>query len=138
MKILVVDDFATMRRIIKNLLHTLGYDDVNEAEDGTVALPMLHNEDYEFLITDLNMPGMSGLDLLRAVRADSTLCRLPVLVVTADANRDQIVAAAKAGVDGYMVKPFSAAVLQNKMSAILARTGQGSLKTAAAGKDETN
>lgn len=138
MKILVVDDFATMRRIIKNLLNTLGYEDVNEAEDGTVALPMLHNEDYEFLITDLNMPGMSGLDLLRAVRADSTLCRLPVLVVTADANREKIVAAAKAGVDGYMVKPFSAAVLQSKISAILARTGQGPLKAAAADKDETN
>ncbi|HCS28703.1 MAG TPA: response regulator [Spongiibacteraceae bacterium] len=138
MKILVVDDFATMRRIIKNLLNTLGYEDVNEAEDGTVALPMLHNEDYEFLITDLNMPGMSGLDLLRAVRADSTLCRLPVLVVTADANREKIVAAAKAGVDGYMVKPFSAAVLQSKISAILARTGQGPLEAAAADKDETN
>jgi len=138
MKILVVDDFATMRRIIKNLLNTLGYEDVNEAEDGTVALPMLHNEDYEFLITDLNMPGMSGLDLLRAVRADSTLCRLPVLVVTADANREKIVAAAKAGVDGYMVKPFSAAVLQSKISAILARTGQSPLKAAAADKDETN
>ena len=123
-KILIVDDFATMRRIIKNLLHTLGFDDVSEAEDGTVALPMLHNEDYEFLITDLNMPGMSGLDLLRAVRADSKLCRLPVLVVTADANREQIVAAAKAGVDGYMVKPFSAAVLKSKIEAILARSGQ--------------
>lgn len=121
MKILVVDDFATMRRIIKNLLHTLGYDDIDEAEDGTVALPMLHNEDYEFLITDLNMPGMSGLELLRAVRADHKLRALPVLMVTADATREQIVAAAKAGVDGYIVKPFSAAVLQSKMNAILPR-----------------
>lgn len=128
MKILVVDDFATMRRIIRNLLHTLGYDDVDEAEDGIAALPMLHNENYEFLITDLNMPGMSGLELLRAVRADNKLCALPVLVVTADANREQIVAAAKAGVDGYMVKPFSAAVLQDKMKAILARAEPGVLQ----------
>lgn len=138
MKILVVDDFATMRRIIKNLLHTLGYDDVEEAEDGTVALPMLHNEDYEFLITDLNMPGMSGLELLRAVRADSKLCSLPVLVVTADANREQIVAAARAGVNGYMVKPFSAAVLQEKMDTIFARTGTRvgqRLHNATVGKD---
>ena len=121
MKILVVDDFATMRRIIKNLLHTLGYDDVDEADDGTAALPMLHNEDYDFLITDLNMPGMTGLELLRAVRTDARLAQLPVLVVTADADREQIVAAAKAGVDGYMVKPFSAAVLKNKIESILSR-----------------
>ncbi len=135
MKILVVDDFATMRRIIKNLLHTLGYTQVDEAEDGTVALPMLHNDEYDFLITDLNMPGMSGLELLRAVRSDNVLCKLPVLVVTADANRDQIIAAAKAGVDGYMVKPFSAAVLQDKINAILARTGRAQGLKSLAGKD---
>ena len=121
MKILVVDDFATMRRIIRNLLGKLGYDDVDEAEDGTVALPMLHSERYDFLITDLNMPGMSGLELLRAVREDRNLRNLPVLVVTADANREQIVEAARAGVNGYVVKPFTAAVLQNRIETIFER-----------------
>lgn len=121
MKILVVDDFATMRRIIRNLLGKLGYDDVDEAEDGTVALPMLHSERYDFLITDLNMPGMSGLELLRAVREDRNLRNLPVLVVTADANREQIVEAARAGVNGYVVKPFTAAVLQKRIETIFER-----------------
>lgn len=121
MKILVVDDFATMRRIIRNLLGKLGYDDVDEAEDGTVALPMLHSDRYDFLITDLNMPGMSGIELLRAVREDRNLRNLPVLVVTADANRDQIVEAARAGVNGYVVKPFTAAVLQKRIETIFER-----------------
>lgn len=121
MKILVVDDFATMRRIIRNLLDKLGYDDVDEAEDGTVALPMLHSERYDFLITDLNMPGMSGLELVRAVREDRNLRNLPVLVVTADANREQIVEAARAGVNGYVVKPFTAAVLQKRIETIFER-----------------
>ncbi len=120
MKILVVDDFSTMRRIIKNLLRKLGYEQVDEAEDGAKALPMLHGGDYDFLITDLNMPGMSGLELLRAVRDDSSLSKLPVLVVTADANREQIVEAAQAGVNGYVVKPFTAAVLQEKIEQIFA------------------
>lgn len=118
MKILVVDDFSTMRRIIKNLLRKLGYEQVDEAEDGAKALPMLHSGDYDFLITDLNMPGMSGLELLRAVREDTRLSALPVLVVTADANREQIVEAAQAGVNGYVVKPFTAAVLQEKIEQI--------------------
>ncbi len=120
MKILVVDDFSTMRRIIKNLLRKLGYEQVDEAEDGAKALPMLHGGAYDFLITDLNMPGMSGLDLLRAVRDDASLSKLPVLVVTADANREQIVEAAQAGVNGYVVKPFTAAVLQEKIEQIFA------------------
>lgn len=118
MKILVVDDFSTMRRIIKNLLHKLGYENVDEAEDGTAALPMLHSDSYDFLITDLNMPGMSGLELLRAVRGDERLAHLPVLVVTADANREQIVEAAQAGVNGYVVKPFTATVLRDKIEQI--------------------
>lgn len=121
MKILVVDDFSTMRRIIRNLLHDLGYDNVQEADDGAVALPMLHNGDFEFLITDLNMPNMSGLDLLRAVRADEKLRNMPVLVVTADAKRDQIIEAAEAGVNGYIVKPFTAAMLQSKIERIFER-----------------
>ncbi len=121
MKILVVDDFSTMRRIIRNLLHDLGYDNVQEADDGAAALPLLHNGDFEFLITDLNMPKMSGLDLLRAVRADDKLKNLPVLVVTADAKREQIIEAAQAGVNGYIVKPFTAAMLQSKIERIFER-----------------
>ncbi|WP_372747195.1 chemotaxis response regulator CheY [Litorivivens sp.] len=124
MKILVVDDFSTMRRIIKNLLHKLGYEDVDEADDGTTALPMLHSDHYDFLITDLNMPGMSGLDLLRSVRQDPRLAALPVLVVTADANREQIVEAAQAGVNGYVVKPFTAAVLQAKIEQVFNTLGR--------------
>lgn len=126
MKILVVDDFSTMRRIIKNLLSDLGYDDVQEADDGATALPMLHNGDFDFLITDLNMPKMPGLDLLRAVRADERLKNLPVLIVTADAKRDQIIEAAQAGVNGYIVKPFTAAKLQEKIERIYERINSGS------------
>src|SRR5690625_6296011 len=98
MKILIVDDFSTMRRIIKNLLRDLGFSNTHEADDGVTALPMLRSGDYDFLITDWNMPGMSGIDLLRAVRADDKLASLPVLMVTAEAKRDQIIEAAQAGV----------------------------------------
>ncbi|WP_296984273.1 chemotaxis response regulator CheY, partial [Thalassolituus sp. UBA1505] len=111
MKILVVDDFSTMRRIVKNLLRDLGFTNTQEADDGLTALPMLQNGDFDFLVTDWNMPGMTGLDLLKKVRADDRLKTLPVLMVTAEAKRDQIVAAAQAGVNGYVVKPFTAAVL---------------------------
>ncbi|WP_096275340.1 chemotaxis response regulator CheY [Marinobacter sp. LV10R510-11A] len=121
MKILIVDDFSTMRRIIKNLLRDLGFTNVDEADDGNTALPMLKSGKYDFLVTDWNMPGMSGFDLLKAVRADENLKTLPVLMVTAEAKRDQIVAAAQAGVNGYVVKPFTAAVLKDKIEKIFER-----------------
>lgn len=121
MKILIVDDFSTMRRIIKNLLRDLGFTNTEEADDGNTALPMLKNGHFDFLVTDWNMPGMSGFDLLKAVRADENLKNLPVLMVTAEAKRDQIVAAAQAGVNGYVVKPFTAAVLKEKIEKIFER-----------------
>ncbi|WP_323752101.1 chemotaxis response regulator CheY [Marinobacter sp.] len=121
MKILIVDDFSTMRRIIKNLLRDLGFSNTEEADDGNTALPMLKSGQYDFLVTDWNMPGMSGFDLLKAVRADENLKNLPVLMVTAEAKRDQIVAAAQAGVNGYVVKPFTAAVLKEKIEKIFER-----------------
>ncbi len=123
MKILIVDDFSTMRRIIKNLLRELGFNNTHEADDGTSALPMLQNGDFDFLITDWNMPGMTGLDLLKAVRADPKLKELPVLMVTAEAKRDQIVEAAQAGVNGYIVKPFTAQTLKEKIERIFERLG---------------
>lgn len=121
MKILIVDDFSTMRRIIKNLLRDLGFTNTDEADDGNTALPMLKTGKYDFLVTDWNMPGMSGFDLLKTVRADENLKDLPVLMVTAEAKRDQIVAAAQAGVNGYVVKPFTAAVLKEKIEKIFER-----------------
>ena len=121
MKILIVDDFSTMRRIIKNLLRDLGFTNTAEADDGNTALPMLQSGSFDFLVTDWNMPGMSGFDLLKAVRADENLKNLPVLMVTAEAKRDQIVAAAQAGVNGYVVKPFTAAVLKEKIEKIFER-----------------
>jgi two-component system chemotaxis response regulator CheY len=119
MKFLVVDDFPTMRRIIKSVLNELGYSNVTEADDGSSALPLLRNGDFDFLITDWNMPGMLGLDLLKAVRANEKLAKMPVLMLTAEAKRDQIVAAAQAGVSGYIIKPFTADVLKKKLTAIL-------------------
>jgi two-component system chemotaxis response regulator CheY len=123
MKILIVDDFSTMRRIIKNLLRDLGFTNTAEADDGTTALPMLHSGNFDFLVTDWNMPGMTGIDLLRAVRADERLKHLPVLMVTAEAKRDQIIEAAQAGVNGYVVKPFTAQVLKEKIEKIFERVG---------------
>lgn len=119
-KILVVDDFATMRRIIRNLLQDLGFTSVAEADDGNTAWPMLQNGSYDLLITDWNMPGMPGLDLLKAVRADARLAKLPVLMLTAEAKREQIVEAAQAGVSGYVIKPFTAETLKAKLEKILA------------------
>ena len=119
MKFLVVDDYSTMRRIIKNLLHDLGYANVTEADDGNTALPMLKKGGFDFLITDWNMPGMAGLDLLKAVRADDVLKGMPVLMLTAEAKREQIVEAAQAGVNGYVIKPFTAATLKEKIDKIL-------------------
>ncbi len=123
MKILVVDDFSTMRRIIKNLLKDLGFSNIQEADDGNTALPMLQQGDFDFVVTDWNMPGMQGIDLLRAIRADDKLKHLPVLMVTAEAKKEQIVAAAQAGVNGYVVKPFTAATLKEKLDKIFERLG---------------
>jgi two-component system chemotaxis response regulator CheY len=117
---LVVDDFSTMRRIIKNLLHDLGYANVTEADDGNTALPLLKDGNFDFLITDWNMPGMPGLELLKLVRADARLGKMPVLMLTAEAKREQIVEAAQAGVSGYVIKPFTAATLKEKIDKILA------------------
>ena len=119
MKFLVVDDFSTMRRIIKNLLHDLGYTNVTEADDGQTALPMLQTGNFDFLVTDWNMPGMPGLDLLKAVRSDPKLAKLPVLMLTAEAKREQIIEAAQAGVNGYVIKPFTAVTLKEKIDKIL-------------------
>ncbi|MCL7745420.1 chemotaxis response regulator CheY [Guyparkeria hydrothermalis] len=121
MKILVVDDFSTMRRIIKNLLKELGFTNIEEADDGQTALPLLKQGNFDFLVTDWNMPGMTGIDLLRNVRADPGLAGLPVLMVTAEAKREQIVLAAQEGVNGYIVKPFNGATLKEKIDKIFER-----------------
>jgi len=123
MKILVVDDFSTMRRIIKNLLRDLGFTNTQEADDGNTALPMLQAGNFDFLVTDWNMPGMQGIDLLKAVRADAKLKSMPVLMVTAESKREQIIEAAQAGVNGYIVKPFTAATLDEKLQKIFDRIG---------------
>ena len=123
MKILVVDDFSTMRRIIRNLLRDLGFNNADEADDGSTALPMLRTGKYDFLVTDWNMPIMEGIDLVRAIRADPDLRELPILMVTAEARREQIVAAAEAGVNGYIVKPFTAQTLEQKIAKIFERLG---------------
>ena len=123
MKILVVDDFSTMRRIIKNLLKDLGFVNIQEADDGNTALPMLTQGDFDFVVTDWNMPGMQGIDLLRAIRADANLKHIPVLMVTAEAKKEQIVAAAQAGVNGYVIKPFTAGTLKAKLAKIFERLG---------------
>lgn len=121
MKILVVDDFSTMRRIVKNLLTDIGFTDIHEADDGRSALAKLQLAKYDLLVTDWNMPEMNGLDLLIAVRSDPRLAELPVLMVTAEAKRDQIVMAAEAGINGYIIKPFNAISLKEKIDKIFAR-----------------
>ena len=121
MKILIVDDFSTMRRIIKNLLRDLGFTNTVEADDGLTAIPILNSGSIDFPVTDWNMPGMTGIDLLRHVRADEKLRSLPVLMVTAEAKREQIIEAAQAGVNGYVVKPFTALALKEKIEKIFER-----------------
>ena len=123
LRFLVVDDFSTMRRIVKNLLNDLGYANVAEADDGKTALPMLQAGGFDFLVTDWNMPGMPGLDLLKAVRADPKLAKMPVLMLTAEAKREQIIEAAQAGVNGYVIKPFTAITLKEKIDKILGQAG---------------
>lgn len=124
MKILIVDDFSTMRRIVKNLLQDLGFNNTAEADDGCTALPMLKGGGFDFVVTDWNMPGMTGLDLLKNIRADEKLKALPVLMVTAEAKKEQIVEAAQNGVNGYIIKPFTAATLKEKMDRIFERLQQ--------------
>jgi len=118
MKFLVVDDFSTMRRIVRNLLKELGFSNVQEAEDGVEALNKLRGEDFDFVVSDWNMPNMTGIDLLRAIRADAKLKHLPVLMVTAEAKRENIIEAAQAGASGYVVKPFTAGTLDEKLKKI--------------------
>ena len=123
MRFLVVDDFNTMRRIVRNLLKELGFNNVEEAEDGQDALNKLRTGGFDFIISDWNMPNMDGLQLLQAVRADATLSSLPVLMVTAEAKKENIIAAAQAGSSGYVVKPFTAATLEEKLGKIFEKLG---------------
>ncbi len=121
MKVLLVDDFATMRKIVRNILGQLGIKNVDEADDGSTALPKLKQNKYDIVISDWNMPKMTGLDLLKAVRADENLKSIPFLMVTAEALKDNIVAAAQAGISDYVVKPFTAATLEEKLKKIFAK-----------------
>jgi two-component system chemotaxis response regulator CheY len=118
MKILIVDDFSTMRRIVRNLLKQLSFNNVDEAEDGDVALEKLKEGSFDFVITDWNMPNMTGLELLKAIRSDDNLKALPVLLITAEAEKENVVLAAEAGVNDYIVKPFTGDVLQQKINRI--------------------
>lgn len=117
-KFLVVDDFSTMRRIVRNLLKELGFTNVQEAEDGVDALNKLRGEKFDFVVSDWNMPNMTGIELLRAIRADAALKHLPVLMITAEAKKENIIEAAQAGASGYIVKPFTAATLDEKLKKI--------------------
>jgi len=123
MKILVVDDFPTMRRIIKNLLKDLGFENVDEAEDGVLGLEKLRNGSFDFVVSDWNMPNMDGLTMLSQIRSDPALAMLPVLMVTAEAKKENIIAAAQAGANGYVVKPFTAAILEEKLNKIFEKLG---------------
>ncbi|MEW6119173.1 MAG: chemotaxis response regulator CheY [Pseudomonadota bacterium] len=117
-KFLVVDDFSTMRRIVRNLLKELGYSNVEEAEDGADGLAKLKSGNFDFVVSDWNMPNMDGLTMLQQIRADANLSKIPVLMVTAEAKKENIIAAAQAGANGYVVKPFTAATLDEKLSKI--------------------
>ena len=119
LKFLIVDDFSTMRRIVRGLLEEMGCNNADEAEDGTVALGMLKAQKYDFVVSDINMPNMNGFDLLKAVKADDSLKHLPVLMVTAEARKEDIVLAAQSGAAGYIVKPFTKATLEEKVQKIM-------------------
>lgn len=121
MQILVVDDFSTMRRIVKNQLRELGFSNVTEADDGRTALQVLKSSRIDFVVTDWNMPDVTGLELLKVMRSDDAMKSIPVLMVTAEAKREQIVEAAQAGVNGYVVKPFAAETLKDKIQRIFER-----------------
>lgn len=125
LRFLVVDDFSTMRRIVRNLLKELGYSNVDEAEDGAGALAKLRSEQFDFVISDWNMPVMDGLTMLQNIRADAALSKIPVLMVTAEAKKENIVAAAQAGANGYVVKPFTAATLDEKLTKIFEKMNAG-------------
>lgn len=124
MRILIVDDFSTMRRIVKNLLSDLGYNNTAEADDGKTAWPMLETGEFDFVVTDWNMPGMTGIDLLRQIRSSPKTAKIPVLMVTAEAQKSQIIEAAQAGVNGYIIKPFTAATLKEKLDKIFQRLSE--------------
>jgi two-component system chemotaxis response regulator CheY len=119
MKFLIVDDFATMRRIVRNLLKEIGFGNADEAEDGVAAMAMLKSGGFDFVVSDINMPNMNGFDLLKSIRAEPTLKALPVLMVTAEAKKEDIIAAAQAGASGYIVKPFTKATLEEKLAKIM-------------------
>lgn len=125
MKFLVVDDFSTMRRIVRNLLKELGFANVDEAEDGAIALQKLQAGGFDFVVSDWNMPNMDGLTLLQTIRATPTLKHLPVLMITAEAKKENIIAAAQAGASGYIVKPFTSATLSEKLQKIFEKMEKG-------------
>jgi len=121
LKFLIVDDFSTMRRIVRNLLKEIGYNNADEAEDGQIALNKLRNGAFNFVVSDINMPNMNGFELLREIRADDNLKKLPVLLVTAEAKKEDIVLAAQLGANGYIVKPFTKATLEDKLLKVIAK-----------------
>ncbi|MBD1227743.1 chemotaxis response regulator CheY [Xenorhabdus griffiniae] len=123
LKFLVVDDFSTMRRIVRNLLKELGFNNVDEAQDGVEALTKLRTAEFDFVISDWNMPNIDGLELLKTIRGEEKLAALPVLMVTAEAKKENIIAAAQAGASGYVVKPFTAAILEEKLNKIFEKLG---------------
>jgi two-component system chemotaxis response regulator CheY len=123
MKFLIVDDFSTMRRIVRGLLKEIGYNNAEEAEDGAIALHMLKNTKFDFVVSDINMPNMSGFDLLAAIKREDSLKHLPVLMVTAEARKEDIVRAAQDGAAGYIVKPFTKATLEEKVAKIMQKLG---------------
>ena len=119
LKFLIVDDFSTMRRIVRGLLKEMGCEKAEEAEDGAVALAAMKAQKFDFVVCDINMPNMNGFDLLKAIKADDTLKHLPVLMVTAEARKEDIVLAAQSGAAGYIVKPFTKATLEEKVQKIM-------------------
>ena len=123
LRFLIVDDFSTMRRIVRNLLKESGYPDADEAEDGSVAMHKLRTSKFDFVVTDINMPNMNGFELLTQIKADENLKYLPVLMVTAEARKEDIVAAAQGGAAGYIVKPFTKATLEEKVGLIIKKLG---------------
>ena len=121
LKFLIVDDFSTMRRIVRSLLKEMGYNNADEAEDGAVAITKLRTQPFDFVVSDINMPNMNGFELLQAIKADDALKHLPVLMVTAEARKEDIVQAAQSGAAGYIVKPFTKATLEEKIGKIMQR-----------------
>ncbi|HYA66952.1 MAG TPA: chemotaxis response regulator CheY [Burkholderiaceae bacterium] len=120
-RFLIVDDFSTMRRIVRNLLKEIGYHNAEEAEDGVIALSLLKSRQFDFIVSDINMPNMDGFELLKTVRADENLKGIPFLMVTAEAKKEDIVSAAQHGANGYIVKPFTKATLEEKVQKIMQR-----------------